>query len=111
MAWRWGAICRKVGISQAIHFNWKKKYDGLLPTQPSYGLHRAVDDLPASYGRLDEQHFFAAAAGQLEAFLETQLSRMAESTPAGIAGRLAGMRCDYGASRPSAFFHLAASSI
>jgi putative transposase len=26
-------ICRKAGISQATHFNWKKKYDGLLPTE------------------------------------------------------------------------------
>ena len=26
-------ICRKVGISQATYFNWKKKYDGLLPTE------------------------------------------------------------------------------
>jgi len=26
-------ICRKAGISQATYFNWKKKYDGLLPTQ------------------------------------------------------------------------------
>jgi putative transposase len=26
-------ICRKAGISQAIYFNWKKKYDGLLPTE------------------------------------------------------------------------------
>ena len=25
-------ICRKAGISQA-YFNWKKKYDGLLPTE------------------------------------------------------------------------------
>ncbi len=25
-------ICRKAGISQATYFNWKKKYDGLLPT-------------------------------------------------------------------------------
>lgn len=24
-------ICRKAGISQAIYFNWKKKYGGLLP--------------------------------------------------------------------------------
>ena len=32
-------ICRKAGISQATYFNWKKKYDGLLPTdnmQPEY---------------------------------------------------------------------------
>ena len=25
-------ICRKAGISQATYFNWKRKYDGLLPT-------------------------------------------------------------------------------
>jgi putative transposase len=32
MACRW-RICRKAGISQATYFNWKKKYDGLLPTE------------------------------------------------------------------------------
>ena len=26
-------ICRTAGISQASYFNWKKKYDGLLPTE------------------------------------------------------------------------------
>ena len=26
-------ICRKAGISQATYFNWKKKYDGLVPTE------------------------------------------------------------------------------
>ena len=26
-------ICRKAGISQATSFNWKKKYDGLLPSE------------------------------------------------------------------------------
>jgi hypothetical protein len=26
-------ICRKVGITQATYFNWKKKYDGLLPNE------------------------------------------------------------------------------
>ena len=26
-------ICRKAGISPATYFNWKKKYDGLLPTE------------------------------------------------------------------------------
>ena len=26
-------ICLKAGISQATYFNWKKKYDGLLPTE------------------------------------------------------------------------------
>ena len=24
-------ICRNAGISQATYFNWKRKYDGLLP--------------------------------------------------------------------------------
>jgi putative transposase len=26
-------ICRKGGISQATYFNWKKRYDGLLPSE------------------------------------------------------------------------------
>ena len=26
-------ICRRIGISQATYFNWKRKYDGLLPTE------------------------------------------------------------------------------
>jgi putative transposase len=26
-------ICRKGGISQETQFNWKKKYDGLLPSE------------------------------------------------------------------------------
>jgi putative transposase len=26
-------IRRKAGISQATYFNWKKRYDGLLPTE------------------------------------------------------------------------------
>lgn len=26
-------ICRKAGISEATDFNWKKKYDGLLPDE------------------------------------------------------------------------------
>lgn len=26
-------ICRKAGIGQATYFNWKKRYDGLLPTE------------------------------------------------------------------------------
>jgi putative transposase len=27
------AFIRKAGISQATYFNWKKKYDGLLPSE------------------------------------------------------------------------------
>jgi putative transposase len=26
-------ICRKAGISPATYFDWKRKYDGLLPTE------------------------------------------------------------------------------
>jgi putative transposase len=26
-------ICRKAGISEATYFNWKRKYDGLPPTE------------------------------------------------------------------------------
>lgn len=26
-------ICRKAGISAATYFNWKKQYDGLLPSE------------------------------------------------------------------------------
>jgi putative transposase len=26
-------ICHKAGISQATYFNWKRKYDSLLPTE------------------------------------------------------------------------------
>ena len=26
-------VCRKAGICQATYFNWKKKYDGLLPSE------------------------------------------------------------------------------
>lgn len=26
-------ICRKAGISQATYFNWKKKYDGMSPSE------------------------------------------------------------------------------
>jgi putative transposase len=26
-------ICRRAGISQETYFNWKRKYDGLLPSE------------------------------------------------------------------------------
>ena len=26
-------VCRKVGISQATYFNWKKKYAGMMPSE------------------------------------------------------------------------------
>jgi len=40
-------VCRKAGISQATYFNWKKKYDGLLPTEM-----RRLKQLEDENGRL-----------------------------------------------------------
>ena len=40
-------ICRKAGISQATYFNWKKRYDGLLPTEM-----RRLKQLEAENARL-----------------------------------------------------------
>ena len=37
-------ICRKAGISQATYFNWKKKYDGLLPTEIRYWLKQLAEE-------------------------------------------------------------------
>jgi putative transposase len=31
-------VCRKAGISQATYFNWKCKFDGLLPTEMRGGF-------------------------------------------------------------------------
>jgi putative transposase len=28
-----GEVCRKAGISEAIHCNWRKKYAGLMPSE------------------------------------------------------------------------------
>jgi putative transposase len=33
MVCRWRIFAERSGISQATYFNWKKKYDGLLPTE------------------------------------------------------------------------------
>jgi putative transposase len=41
-----GEICRKAGISQATDFNWKKKRDGLLPSEMKR-LKQLEDEKPA----------------------------------------------------------------
>lgn len=43
-------ICRKAGISQATYFNWKKKYDGLLPTK--MGRLKQLEDESAKLKKL-----------------------------------------------------------
>ena len=40
-------ICRRVGISQATYFNWKKKYAGLMPSEM-----RRLRELEDENGRL-----------------------------------------------------------
>ena len=40
-------LCRKAGISQATYFNWKKKYDGLLPSEM-----RRLKQLEDEHGKL-----------------------------------------------------------
>jgi putative transposase len=40
-------ICRRAGISQATYFNWKRKFDGLLPTEM-----RRLKQLEDENGRL-----------------------------------------------------------
>jgi putative transposase len=56
-------ICRKVGISQATYFNWKKKYDGLLRTEmrrlrqledENARLRKVVADLSLEKGMLQD---------------------------------------------------------
>jgi len=42
-------ICCLAGISQAADFNWRKKYDGLLPTDTT--RLRQIEDENASWGR------------------------------------------------------------
>jgi putative transposase len=33
MGFRLAEFCRRTGISQATYFNWKNKYEGLLPAK------------------------------------------------------------------------------
>ncbi len=40
-------LCRRAGISQATYFNWKKKYDGLLPSEM-----RRLKQLEDEYNKL-----------------------------------------------------------
>ncbi len=58
-------ICRKAGISQATYFNWKKKYDGLLPTEmrrlkllenENAKLRKLVADLSALFALSKHMH-------------------------------------------------------
>ena len=69
-------VCRKVGISQATYFNWKKKYDGLLPTEmrrlrqledENGKLRKVVADLS-----LDKEMLQDACAENFEACPEAQ---------------------------------------
>lgn len=73
------AYLDEVGLPKNLRKEYSQK-SGVTFTAPLVTFQRPT-------GRLDEQHFFAAAAGQLEVFLATQVSRMPESTPAEIAAK------------------------
>ena len=56
-------ICRKVGISQATYFNWKRKYDGMTPPEmrrlkqledENAKLRKLVADLSLDRGMLQD---------------------------------------------------------
>jgi putative transposase len=57
-------ICRKAGISQATYFNWKKKYDGLLPDEMRR-LKQLEDENAKLKKLLAEQMLDAAALREL----------------------------------------------
>ena len=72
-------VCRKAGIGQATYFNWKRKYDGLLPTEmrrlkqledENSKLRRVVADLS-----LDKEMLQDVIRRELEARPEAQASR------------------------------------
>lgn len=72
-------ICRKAGISQATYFAWKKKYDGLLPTEmrrlkqledENAKLKKLVADLS-----LDKEMLGTSSAETSEACPEAQAGR------------------------------------
>ena len=55
-------LCRKAGISQATYFNWKKKYDGLLPTEMR--RLKQLEEQQAAQGRGRPQPRQGDAAGR-----------------------------------------------
>ena len=65
-------ICRKAGISQATYFNWKKRYDGLLPTEmrrlkqledENNKLRKVVADLSLDKEMLQDANYFGMISG------------------------------------------------
>jgi hypothetical protein len=67
-------ICRKAGISQASYFNWKKKYDGLMPSE----MRRLKE--------LEEENTNAPPR------IPTQLAKGASSFSTAIADTFVGLR-------------------
>ena len=82
-------ICRKAGISQATYFNWKKKYDGLLPTEMRRLLSRSWSHI--SYGSALRylNVTIGAAERMVRTIVETQL-RLAVAPVTGKAGLVQG---------------------
>ena len=72
-------ICRKAGISQATYFNWKKKYDGLLPTEM-----RRLKQLEDENGKLRSWSPISASTRRC---CRTSSAENSEACPEAQAGR------------------------
>ena len=78
-------ICRKAGISQATYFNWKKRYDGLLPSSRSKlgnAVCSKIYSEKASGGRSDrtELRNLLKSLQPCAVVVVTRLDRLARST-------------------------------
>jgi putative transposase len=71
-------ICRKAGISQATYFNWKKRYDGLLPTEV-----RRLKQLEDENGKLKK---LVAELSLDREMLQDVIRRKLEACPEAQAG-------------------------
>src|SRR3954469_25459718 len=72
-------VCRKAGISQATYFNWKKKYDGLLPTEM-----RRLKQLEDENSKLKR---IVADLSLDKEMLQDAIRRSSETYPEAQAGR------------------------
>ena len=68
-----GEVCRKVGISEATYYNWRKKYGGLMPSEM-----KRLRQLEEENGKLKK---IVADLSLDKAMLQDVLSRNVWSAP------------------------------
>lgn len=83
-------ICRRAGISQLAYLNWKKKYDGLLPTEM-----KRLKQLEDENGRLRKlvADLFLDREMRQDVIRRTEVRRSQSSeawSPARAGGRVSG---------------------